>query len=310
MKSAVVVLACLASALGAPEADPQVFLNAGPAAFPFAASPFRTAFADPTFNPAFNTLNPAFNTFNPAFAAPFPAQIAPAVIPAPAVFRTAPVLVAAPAARLFTPHDCVTQGGCAARAILESQGRLVRREAEAEAEPQHLINPYAYTGYNNLYANYHNAHYNPYTYNAFPQGYNNFYGGAYPYLAQPAPFAYAQPAPFAYAQPAPFAIEAAPLALEAAPLAIEAPLLKTLPIAAPAHIVLEAAPQPIFHSAPIVHHAAPIVHHAAPAFRALRPVPVVEKRAKVVTYTHLGAHPVNPLTVIEEETRHAGVVLA
>merc|ERR1712060_760251 len=48
-------------------------------------------------------------------------------------------------------------------------------------------------------------------------------------------------------------------------------------------------------------HAAPVV--AAPAPVVAARVPVVENVAKEVTYTHLGAHPIAPTTVVQTESR-------
>jgi len=53
----------------------------------------------------------------------------------------------------------------------------------------------------------------------------------------------------------------------------------------------------VHHAAPLIHHAAPLVHHAAPLVHHAAPVAV----SRPVTYTHLGAHPIQPTTVIETE---------
>jgi hypothetical protein len=200
-------------------------------------------------------------------------------IPAPIV-RT--LVQPTPLVRVLTSHDCVTVGGCEARLALAAHGRTVKREAEAE--PQYLINPYANAGfgYNNLYSGYHNNFYNPYAYNthnAFPYG-----NGYAPYNVAPAPLAVAH---------APALVEAVPALIEAAPAPI---------------VTLRAAPVPILEAAP-----APLPifrQHLLPAVRALRPVPVVETRAKHVTYTHLGAHPIQPTTVVQHDTRQVGITLA
>merc|ERR1712173_571174 len=65
------------------------------------------------------------------------------------------------------------------------------------------------------------------------------------------------------------------------------------PLVAPAPVVYNTAPN-FHHAAPLVHHAAPLVHHVAP---------VVETVSKPVTYTHLGAHPIQPTTVIQTESK-------
>ena len=54
-----------------------------------------------------------------------------------------------------------------------------------------------------------------------------------------------------------------------------------------------AAPAPVVYNTPVVAAPAPVV--AAPA-------PIVKQVSKPVTYTHLGAHPIQPTTVLETET--------
>jgi hypothetical protein len=62
--------------------------------------------------------------------------------------------------------------------------------------------------------------------------------------------------------------------------------------------VVHAAPvavsAPVYASLPAVHHVPAPVVHAAPA---------VHTTAKQVTYTHLGAHPIAPTTVVQTESR-------
>ena len=208
-----------------------------------------------------------------------PAPIVRAAVPAP-LART---VVAAPApARVLTPHDCVTVGGCRLRAALEGRALLVKRDAEAtseaEADPQFLASglplPLAYNnlgysnalGYNNLYSPYYNNIYNPYN-----------YGFAAPAIAAPAVRTVAT---------------AAPVAVNAALPAIAAPVARTV-VTAPAPVArtVVAAPAPI----------APVVRTAVPAPLPLARAPVVAARTRPVTYTHLGAHPIQPTTVLETE---------
>ena len=61
----------------------------------------------------------------------------------------------------------------------------------------------------------------------------------------------------------------------------------------PAPVVKTVVSEPAVVAAP-----APVVAPVAPV-RA----PVVAKVAKPVTYTHLGAHPIHPTTVLEESTQ-------
>merc|ERR1712200_211330 len=115
--------------------------------------------------------------------------------------------------------------------------------------------------------------------------YNSFYGG-YPYSAYPYsaalpynayPYAPAYPYnfynPYNYALPAALPEPVEPVEVEDAPLV--------------------AAPVPYVHTVP-----APVVHtvHAAPA-------PAVHTTTKEGTYTHLGAHPIAPTTVLQTESR-------
>jgi len=261
--------------------------------------------------------------FPAPIAAPFartvfaaPAPVARTVIAAPAPF--ARTVVAAPAVRtitplaphrVLTPQDCVTVGGCQLRAALEGRVLFKRdaeatseADAEAEADPQFLAAglPLAYNnlgynnlgynnlgynnlGYNNLAYNnlgYNNLGYNNLAYNNLGYnnlGYNNLYNNnlyARHYNGLYNPYNYGVAAP-AIAPHALRTVAAAPaaVAVNAALPAIAAPALRTVAVnaALPAHIV------------------------AAPYARS----PVVVEKAVPVTYTHLGAHPINPTTVVE-----------
>merc|ERR1712001_614522 len=116
------------------------------------------------------------------------------------------------------------------------------------------------------------------------------------FAAAPAPVTAPLAAPIA---PAPFTSPlAAPLLAAPAPIFktidIPAPEVKTIEVAAPVVKAVPATPLPIFRAAPVVHAPAPVVVR--------QPVvtPIVKKVSKPVTYTHLGAHPIQPTTVFEE----------
>lgn len=299
------------------EADPQFLFNAAPfaPALPYAV---EAAPALPVAAPVFATAHSVANapvvksvvevpaqvshTVHAApIALPFSAYhhaVAPVVHHAPAVV-SAPV-VAAPLAHTAAvvglgPHDCVTEAGCALRAALTTGlpaatygsatvvGRKRREaeaepeaDAEAEADPYFLYNNYNY-GYPSAYSAYpYSANpYSAYPYSAYP------YAAAYPYANYLNHYNYALAAP-APVVPEPV-VEAVEPVVAAAPLAYHA---------LPAPYVHHAAP------APVVHHAAPLVHHAAPAVVA----PAVATTTKQVTYTHLGAHPIAPTTVVQTQT--------
>jgi len=301
------------------EADPQLLLNA-----PFAAAPY--AAVAPLSSPVvYNTapVAPVFSTANAVFNAPLVKSVveAPAVVShtvhtapivAPAAYAAAPLgyaahpfgyaaaapLVAAPAtvAVGLNAHDCVTEGGCALRAALATGlpaatvgstsvvGRKRREaeaeaDAEAEAEADPFYNnfygygafPYSGFGYNAYNALPYSAPYTlPYAYNYAPYNYA-------PYVAAPAPVVEAAPAPVVEAAPTPV-VEAVPALLSGPP--VRPPVYNYAPVAAPA---------------PVVYNAAPVVA-----------APVVETTHKQVTYTHLGAHPITPTTVLQSESRLVG----
>jgi pyruvate dehydrogenase E2 component (dihydrolipoamide acetyltransferase) len=188
----------------------------------------------------------------------------------------------------LTNRDCVTEGGCLV-ATLKGAG-LAKREAEADAEPQLLAS-------------------------AAPYGLNPYFAGVYasglasPYYAAGAlPYTVARTAPaVAYVNQAPVAV-AAPAALSPAVTyvkeAIAAPAPVTyvqkapVAVAAPAPVAV-AAPAPVTYV-----QEAPVVV-SAPVRPAVQ-VPVVEERTRPVTYTHLGAHPIQPTTVLETDSRVVG----
>ena len=68
--------------------------------------------------------------------------------------------------------------------------------------------------------------------------------------------------------------------------------------AAPAPLVAAPAYAP-YVAAPYVAAPAPVVYNT-PVVAA--PAPIVKQISKPVTYTHLGAHPIQPTTVLETET--------
>merc|ERR1711962_546280 len=273
------------------DADPQLLLNSLPyAASPLLPSPVVSA---PVLAPAHAVVDaPVVKSVVEA-----PAVVSQTVHATPVSYAAAPLAVSAPlsyAATPFTyaaaaplssavvgltPYDCVSEGGCALKAALATglpaatvgattvAGRK-RRDAEADADAD--ADADAALLYNNFYG-----------YNAFPYAY-----GALPYN---------YPAFNPY-----YAAHTTVVAAEAPVVAAEAPVVAT---AAPVYHA--AAP---YVAAPYVAAAAPYVAHAAPVVAAPAPVvaarvPVVENVAKEVTYTHLGAHPIAPTTVVQTESR-------
>lgn len=303
MKFFVGVLALAAVCRAVPEADPQLLLGPSPLTTPY-ASPFPYAFGN-FYNPYFNTLPVA----SPVVAS----KVITPIVPTPNVAGVIPQ------ARPYGPYDCVTAEGCAVRTLKEHG--LAKREATAEADAEATADPEAF----------YNSYYNPYFNYGFNGLYNGFYGqayGAYPYgvnslwnyaalgrgyatgfegyPASTAPLP-ALPAPVAAPLPARFAAApvtaplAAPLLAAPAPVLktveIPAPEVKTIHVSAPVVNAVPATPLNVFRAAP-----APVVHHVAPLPVVRQPVvtPIVEKVKKPVTYTHLGAHPIQPTTVFEE----------
>merc|ERR1719282_2272009 len=231
----------------------------------------NSAFPYVTAPAAFTGVAPvAYNTVPVATApvAPVAPVAAPYAVPATTIAGL-PAGVAV-ARRPFTPRDCVTSDGCAVRALKEAG--LAKREAdpEAEAEAQAQAEADAY------YRSYYNYGYNPYYnyYNGFYNYANNYYG-RYPYAYNPyVPYV--------------------------------APVVKAVEVEAPEPVEVKAAPAPVIAAAPYYAAApvtAPVVYNT-PAVVAPAPVaPVVEQVSKPVTYTHLGAHPIQPTTVLETESR-------
>jgi len=300
------------------EADPQFLLNAAPyaPALPYAAAPI------------FATAHPVANAPVVKAVVELPAEVSHTVHAAPIAYpfsayhhavapvvHHAPALVSAPvpthtAVVGLGPHDCVTDAGCALRAAITTglpaasfgsasvYGRK-RREAEAEpeadAEADAEADPYfLYNRYNGGYP------YGPSAYSAYP--YSTPYS-AYPYSTPYSAYPYSTynyaPA-YNYLNAYNYGL-AAPAPVIPEPVAEVSAVVPEVYAAAP--LVHHAAPvvHQAYHAAPVVHqayHAAPFVHHAAPAVVA----PAVHTTSKQVTYTHLGAHPISPTTVVQTET--------
>jgi len=198
----------------------------------------------------------------PFFASPVVRTVA---APAP----IAPVVAPAAAPVALSSHDCVTPHGCAVKSALLTGARtgafahVTSTIVKREAEAEPEAEADA------------DAFYGFYGYNAYPYA---------PYAAPYAPYAY-NALPYAY-NPYGYnyfgAYAGYPYAAPVAAPAPVAPVVEAAPaVAAPVAAPLVAAP------------AAPVV--AAPA-------PVVKTVTKPVTYTHIGAHPVQPTTVLETET--------
>lgn len=295
------------------EADPQFLLNAAP--FAPLAAPDALPLVAPA--PIFATANAVANAPVVKSVVEHPAEVAHTVVAthhaipaplfhhsaplfhsapvvAPAVVHAAPAVVpAAHAAVAVGPHDCVTEAGCALRAALSTglphasfgsaattvlAGRK-RREAEAEptADAEAEADPFLY--YNNYFGGYPYApaaYSAGYPYSAYP------YAPAYPYYNNYLnPYNYRNAPLVAPAPVGPAAVEVAAPVVPPTPITISRPVAVSAPVYA-------AAPLPAVHSVP-----APVVHAA----------PAVHTTAKQVTYTHLGAHPIAPTTVVQTESR-------
>jgi len=207
----------------------------------------------------------------------------------------APVVSAPVAAGLAVaglgPLDCVTEAGCAVKTALltgapaASYGSATvagRRRRDAESDPEAEADADAAYLYNSAY-NAYNAY--PFNYNLFPYSYNPLaYLNNYEYNVAPAisaPYV-AAPAVTTTHIPAPVAV---------------APAVATTHVAAPVAAV--------HHAVASTHVSAPVVaaHHAFAAPIVAARVPQVHTVAKEVTYTHLGAHPITPTTVLQTESK-------
>merc|ERR1719266_1159010 len=211
----------------------------------------------------------------------FPYATAPAAFAGvinPYVYNPVPVATAPVAPILPYAGTIPTAAGVAVAArpftpydCVTSDGCAVRALKEAglakrEADPEAKAEAEAEAEAAYYYGNYYNYGYNPYYnyYNGFYNyPYSNYYG-AYRH-----PYAYNPYVPYVAAAPAEPAEEAEPVEVKAAPVPVVA--------------------APYYYNTPAV---------VAPA-----PVAKVVKVAKPVTYTHLGAHPIQPTTVLEETSQ-------
>jgi hypothetical protein len=245
-------------------------------------------------------VQPAVHHIEPVFhSAPVVHQ------PSPFVHHAAPGTVSV----ALGSQDCVTAGGCALKAALltglptATVGRTTvvgrkRREADplALADPEAIPEADPYFFYTNGYNGLYDPYVNPFA-SLYQHSNADFFGAAY------APhYSGYTVAPIVEAAPAPVVSHPAPLIHHSlvAPSTVvhhSAPLVHQ---AAPVTPVITPAAPLLHHAAPLVHHTAPLVHHS-PLIRHVEPVPVVARTAKKVTYTHLGAHPIQPTTVIEYE---------
>merc|ERR1719158_1136867 len=190
---------------------------------------------------------------------------------------------------------------------------LAKREAEAEADPEAFYGNYF--GYNNYYGlnGFYNGYY-PYSYGAYPYGVNSLWNYAAHGLGYATGFEQFEGYPASTA-PLPAIQVAAPLPAAPAPVvkavevaapvvkAFAAPVQHTTFVATP--IVKSVPAAPIVAPAPVF-KAAPIVPAPLPVVRQPVVTPIVEKVKKPVTYTHLGAHPIQPTTVFEETSAVVG----
>jgi hypothetical protein len=200
----------------------------------------------------------------PLVAAPAPVAAPVFHAPAPVIRTVAAPFVAAPVTTPvgLTPHDCVTPHGCAVKAALLAGTRTGAAGHVTSTIVKREAEAEAEADADAYYYSAYN-YASPYGYSAYNPFYNYFGAySGYPYTYGLGP--YSAYAGYPYAAPV-----AAPAPLVADP----APVVKAV-----------AAPAPV----------APVV--PAPA------APLVKSITKPVTYTHIGAHPVNPTTVLETET--------
>merc|ERR1712173_536984 len=262
------------------EADPQLLLNAGlhfPAAAPLVAPAAAPLVASaPLVAPAPIALPVAHAVAHAPVVKSVvetPAVVSHEVHSVPVVHHVAPLVHhVAPVAHAAAP---IVHHGHEVTPFV-NLGRK-RREAEAEADADAEANADAY--YYSSVAGH-------------GQAYSTFVDDP-PLVAYSHPLGYNYGLPYGYNYGLHYA---------AAPLVAPAPVVEAAPVVKAAPVV-EAAPV-VYNTAPIFHHAAPLVHHAAPLVHHV--APVVETVSKPVTYTHLGAHPIQPTTVIQTESKLVG----
>lgn len=278
------------------EADPQLILNAAPytavAAAPLAAAHLAAAPLAPFAPAVFPAAGPVINTPVVKSVVEAPASVTHTVHAAPLAYAASPFHYAAAAAPLhyaaapaplvhaaplatsavvgLDAHDCVTEGGCALRAALHTGLPAATFGTTSVAGRKRREAEADAEAVADADAD-AEADADAYYY------YSNFYGNN--------PFGYGYGYNRFYNAYAGFAHPYAAFGRYAA--------YNYAPYAAAPAPVVEAAP---LAAAPVV-PAAPAVYHAAP---------VVETVSKPVTYTHLGAHPIAPTTVIETKSHVVG----
>merc|ERR1711902_269112 len=254
------------------EADPQLILNAGlhfPAAAPVA----------PLVAPA---------------AAPLVAT-APLVAPAPIALPVAHAVAHAPVVKSVVETPAVVSHEVHSVPLVHHVAPVVHHVAPlAHAAAPIVHHGHEVTPFVNLGRKRREA--DAYYYSSVAghgQAYSTFVDD-HPLVAYSHPLGYNYGLPYGYYHGLHYA---------AAPVVPAAPVVEAAPVVKAAPLVYNTAP--IFHhAAPLVHHAAPLVHHTAPLVHHV--APVVETVSKPVTYTHLGAHPIQPTTVIQTESKLVG----
>jgi len=334
------VLALAAVCRAVPEAEPQLLFGASPLSTPYAYSPFPYNVGN-LYNPYFNVLPTATPFVGPATkvirpANPLVAAAYSGVIPPLRPYSPHDCVTAAGCAVRTLKDHGIAKREATAEADAEAS-------ADPESFYGSYYSPSYYGRYNGFYNGYggyngyngYNGAYNRYNgyngaYGAYPYGANSLWNYAaqglgyatgfeqfqgYPAATAPLP---AFPAPAAAPLSAPFfAAPAAVRQLPAFPAPAAAPLAAPF-FAAPAALrqfavpapVVKAIPAPVVHSVPAAplpfFRAAQFVHAPAPVVRQPVLTPIVKKASKHVTYTHLGAHPIQPTTVIEETQQVVG----
>jgi hypothetical protein len=281
----IVVLAVASLCLAEPEADPQ-FLYSG--YYPYAAAAY--------YSPAY-WLRPAVaNSWGYSYpgavvqtsrldkreaepeADPQLLVASPYAYTWPYAYTTQAVL-----ARAFGPYDCVTAEGCAVQNLREHA--VVKREAEAEADASHLL-------YAPAYYNAYNAYYNPYYYS---------------YVPRVAPVVATVNKPVTYTH-----LGAHPIhdthVIESHSAVVGHALVKREAEAEAdaSHLLYAPAYYNGYYNAYNAYNAYynPYVYNYVPQV-----APVVATINNPVTYTHLGAHPIQDTHVIEQHSAVVGHVV-